>query len=139
MAKNKTIETEASVFEFLETIKDEKRRNDCSGIIDLITEHSGLEPKMWGPNIIGFGSYHYKYDSGHEGDAPLVGIASRTTAIVFYLSANFEERDVLLQSLGKHKTEKSCVYIKGLEDIDTAVLIKIVKNHIRYIQKLYPN
>jgi hypothetical protein len=139
MAKNKTIETKTNILDFLSTIKDEKRRKDCSRIIDLISEHTGLEPKMWGPSIIGFGSYHYKYDSGHEGDAPLVGIASRTNAIVFYLSANFEERNVLLQSLGKHKTEKGCVYIKSIEDIDTGVLIKMISNHIKHIQKLYPN
>ena len=81
MAKNKTIETRESVSGFLATIADGKRRIDCSAIIGLVTEHTGLEPKMWGPAIVGFGSYHYKYESGREGDAPLAGIASRANAI----------------------------------------------------------
>ena len=138
MAKNKTIETQDSVADFLTTIKDEKRRKDCSAIIDVITEHTGLEPKMWGISIVGFGIYHYKYESGHEGSAPLVGISPRSTAIVFYLSANFEKRDELLQSLGKHKTGKGCIYIQKLEDIDTSILIKMVKNSIKHKKKQYP-
>ena len=138
MAKNKTTETQNSVADYLTAIKDEKKRKDCSAIIDLITEHTGLKPKMWGTGIVGFGSYHYKYDSGHEGDAPLAGMASRTNAIVLYLSANFEKRNELLASLGKHKTDKGCVYINKLDDIDTGILTKMVKNHIRHIKKLYP-
>ena len=139
MANNKTTETKASVLDFLEAIKDENRRKDCYAIIDLLREQTGFEPKMWGPSIVGFGTYHYKYDSGHEGDAPLVGIASRTNAIVFYLSANFEERAELLLSLGKYKTEKGCIYIKRLDEIDTGILNKMVKNHIIHIHKLYPD
>ena len=138
MAKNKTTETKNSVADYLTAIKDEKKRKDCSAIIDLITEHTGLKPKMWGTGIVGFGSYHYKYDSGHEGDAPLAGMASRTNAIVLYLSANFEKRNELLASLGKHKTDKGCVYINKLDDIDTGILTKMVKNHIKHIKKLYP-
>ena len=138
MAKNKTTETQNSVADYLTAIKDEKKRKDCSAIIDLITEHTGLKPKMWGTGIVGFGSYHYKYDSGHEGDAPLAGMASRTNAIVLYLSANFEKRNELLASLGKHKTDKGCVYINKLDDIDTGILTKMVKNHIKHIKKLYP-
>ena len=138
MAKNKTIETQNSVADYLTAIKDEKKRKDCSAIIDLITEHTGLKPKMWGTGIVGFGSYHYKYDSGHEGDAPLAGMASRTNAIVLYLSANFEKRNELLASLGIHKTDKGCVYINKLDDIDTGILTKMVKNHIKHIKKLYP-
>lgn len=139
MAKNKTTETTVNILDFLATIKDENRWKDCSAIIDLISQHSELEPKMWGPSIVGFGSYHYKYDSDHEGDAPLVEIASRTNAIVFYLSANFDQREVLLPSPREHKTEKGCVYIKKLEDIDTSAFIKIVKNNIKHIQEIYPN
>ena len=138
MAKNKTTETKNSVAGFLTTIKDEKKRKDCSAIIDLITEHTALRPKIWGTSIVGFGTYHYKYDSGHEGDAPLAAIAARANAIVFYFCSGFEKREELLQSLGKHKTEKSCVYIKKLEDIDTGILIKMVKNNIKQIKKLYP-
>jgi hypothetical protein len=139
MAKNKTIETQASVSDYLAAIKEENRQKDCAAIIDLIRTITGLEAKMWGTGIVGFGSYHYKYDSGHEGTAPLVGIASRSTAIVLYLSGTFENRSELLLSLGKHKTEKGCIYIKTLADIDTKIFTQMVKNHIQHIQKLYPN
>ena len=135
MAKNKTIETQNSVAVFLATIKDKIRRNDCSAIIDLITEHTGLEPKMWGTSIVGFGIYHYKYESGREGDAPLVGLSPRSAAIVFYLSANFEKRDELLQRLGKYKTGKGCIYVQKLEDIDTSILAKMVKASIKHKKK----
>ena len=139
MAKNKTIETRNSVVNFLKKIKDEKKRKDCSAIIELITKHTGIDPKMWGTSIVGFGSYHYTYESGREGDAPLAGIASRTNAIVFYLSANFEKRDQLLQKLGKYKTGKGCIYIQKLEDIDTTILTKMVKNSIEHKKRLYPD
>jgi hypothetical protein len=138
MAKNKTIETQNSVAGFLTSIKDEKRRKDCSAIIDLITEQTGFEPKMWGTSIVGFGSYHYKYESGREGDAPLAGIASRTNAITLYLSSNFDKREELLLKFGKHKTDKACIYIQNLEDIDTRILTTMVKNSIKYYKKKYP-
>ena len=138
MAKNKTVETKASVDVFLMTIKDIQRRKDCSAIIDLITEHTGLEPKMWGTAIVGFGTYHYKYESGREGDAPLTGLASRANAISLYLSSNFDKREELLSKFGKHKSAKACIYIQKLEDIDTAILAKMVKNSVKHVKKLYP-
>ena len=138
MAKpNQTVETGASVTAFLKTIKDEKKRKDCSAIIDLISKQSGLKPKMWGPAIIGFGSYHYKYESGREGDAPLVGLAARANAITLYLSSVFEKRDELLSKFGKHKTAKACIYIQKLEDIDQGVLAKMVKNSIAHTARKY--
>ena len=140
MAKaNKTIETKASVAGFLKTIKDEKRRKDCSAIIALITKHTGFEPRMWGTSIVGFGSYHYKYDSGREGDAPLTGIASRANAITLYLGSGFDKREELLSKFGKHKIGGGCVHIQKLEDIDTSILSKMVKNSIAYRKKLYPS
>ena len=138
MAKNKTVETKASVDVFLMTIKHIQRRKDCSAIIDLITEHTGLEPKMWGTAIVGFGTYHYKYESGREGDAPLTGLASRANAISLYLSSNFDKREELLSKFGKHKSAKACIYIQKLEDIDTAILAKMVKNSVKHVKKLYP-
>ena len=138
MAKNKTVETQDSVPGFLMTIKDEKRRKDFSAIIDLITEHTGFEPKMWGTSIVGFGIYHYKYESGREGDAPLAGIASRANAITLYLSSNFDKREELLSKFGKYKTVKGCIYIQKLEDIDTRILTKMVKNSIKHVKKKYP-
>ena len=139
MAKNKTIETQNSVANYLKKIKNEKKRKDCSAIIELITKHTGIDPKMWGTSIVGFGSYHYTYESGREGDAPLAGIASRTNAIVFYLSANFEKRYQLLQKLGKYKAGKGCIYIQKLEDIDTTILTKMVKNSIEHKKRQYPD
>ena len=138
MAKNKTVETKNSVPAFLKKIADGKKRKDCTAIVDLIAEHTGLAAKMWGPGIVGFGSYHYKYDSGREGDAPLTGLAPRANAITLYLGANFERRDELLSKFGKHKTSKGCVYIQKLEDIDTGILIKMVKASINHTRKKYP-
>lgn len=139
MAKaNKTIETKNSVAGFLKTIKDEQKRKDCSAIIELITKNTGLEPKMWGSSIVGFGSYHYKYESGREGDAPLTGLAARSNGITIYLVSVFEKREELLAKFGKHKTDKGCVQIRKLEDIDTGILIKMVKNTIAYNKKKYP-
>src|SRR6266478_4625941 len=99
MAKNKTTETGKSVQGFLAAIKDGQQREDCSVIVDLLTKHSGFEPKMWGPSIVGFGSYHYKYESGREGDMPLVGFSPRKAATVLYGVAGAKE---LLPKLGKH-------------------------------------
>jgi len=135
-AKNKTIETKASVAGYLATIKDEKRRKDCSAIIDMISKQTGLEPKMWGAAIVGFGSYHYKYESGREGDAPLAGLASRANAITFYLGSEFDKRDELLAKFGKHKISGGCIHVKKLEDIDTGILMKMVKNSIAYREKV---
>ncbi|MGA0556961.1 DUF1801 domain-containing protein [Larkinella sp. VNQ87] len=130
MAKNKTTETDSSVAAYLEAIPNEKRRSDCTAIIELITTETGLVPKLWGTSIVGFGSYHYKYESGHEGDAPLTGLSSRANAITLYLGSNFDQREELLQKLGKHKTGKGCLYIQKLEDIDTNVLRQLVHNSV---------
>jgi hypothetical protein len=138
-APNKTVETESSVTDFLCTIADEKKRRDCSFIIELISKHSGLPPKMWGSAIVGFGSYHYKYESGREGDAPLTGLAARANAIVLYLGTNFENREELLSKFGKYTSKGGCVYIKKIEDIDTAVLAQMAVNCIAYNKKHYDN
>jgi hypothetical protein len=138
MAKNKTAETTVSVTEFINAVKDESKRKDSFRLIETVKKQTGLEPKMWGPSIVGFGTYHYKYDSGHEGDSPLIGFSPRTAAITLYLSGNFEKREDLLKKLGKHKTDKGCVYIKKLEDIDMEILKSMIANHVKHIQKLYP-
>ncbi len=135
---NKTFETDEKISDYLLRVKDDKKRRDCAAIINLMTQYTGLPAKMWGPGIVGFGSYHYKYESGREGDAPLAGLAARSNAIVFYLAAQFEGRAELLQKFGKHKTSKACVYIQKLEDIDTAILSQMVRNSVEYIRKLYP-
>ena len=137
MAKNKTTETKASVSGYLNTIKDEKRRKDFSAIIELIRKNTGLEPKMWGTAIVGFGSYHYKYESGHEGDAPLTGLASRANAITLYLNSGFDKREELLLEFGKYKTGKACIYIQKLDDIDKDILVRMVKNSIDHTKNKY--
>ncbi|TRX35784.1 DUF1801 domain-containing protein [Flavobacterium sp. ZT3R18] len=139
MPKNKTVETENSVAAFLATISDAKRCEDCTFIIDLLTRLSGFEPKMWGSSIVGFGIYNYKYESGHTGNAPLAGIASRKNAITIYLASNFEEKEALLSQLGKHRSSKACLYIQKLEDIDIAILSQLAKKSIEQIKQLYPS
>lgn len=132
MAKNKTTETEISVTDFVNALKGEARHKDAFRLIELITKITKLEPKMWGGSIIGFGSYHYKYESGHEGDAPLVGFSPRAAALTLYLSA-YDSREAFLDKLGKHKTSKGCVYISTLEDIDMEVLEKLIRNHMKEV------
>jgi len=135
-SKQKTTETTQSVSSFVKTIEDKQRQKDCFEIIEIIQKQSGFEPKMWGPSIIGFGSYHYKYESGHEGDAPLVGFSPRKSEFALYI-ANFDGKEDLLKKFGKHKTAKACVYIKKLEDIDVAVLKKLVTGSVKHYQTKY--
>jgi hypothetical protein len=134
---NKTTENKNSVADFLMTIKDEKKRNDCAAIIKIISSHTGLKAKMWGTAIVGFGSYHYKYESGREGDAPLAGLSPRANAIVLYLS-NAKAKEELLKKFGKHKVGGGCIYIQKLEDIDTGILKKMVDSSIKHLKALYP-
>jgi hypothetical protein len=134
--KPKTTETTNSVPGFVKTIEDKQRQNDCLVIIEIMKNQSGFEPKMWGPAIIGFGSYHYKYESGHEGDAPLVGFSPRKAEFALYI-ANFNGKEELLKTFGKHKTAKSCVYIKKVEDINVEVLKKMITGSIKHYQAKY--
>lgn len=126
MAKNKTVETTSSVADFISLIENETKRNDSFKITEIFREQTGFEPKMWGPSIIGYGSYHYKYDSGHEGDAPLVGFSPRKNAISLYLSSTFDGREELLEKFGKHKTSKACIYINKLSDVNIEVLKEMI-------------
>jgi hypothetical protein len=139
MAKNKTTETTSSVETFINKVKDETKRKDAYQIIGLMKSETGCDPKMWGPSIVGFGSYHYTYDSGHEGDAPCLGFSPRSTAIVLYLSSNFANRESLLQKLGQYKSGKSCIYIKKLEDVNIAVLKQMIKNSYKDTRSKYPD
>jgi len=139
MAKNKTTETENSVTDYLSAIPNEKRRSDCSEIVNIMQKATGFEPKMWGAGIVGFGSYHYQYESGHSGDAPLAALASRSNAIALYLSTDFEKKENLLQKFGKYKSGKSCIYIQKIEDINTDVLIEMVKKSVEYLTGKYPS
>ena len=139
MSKTKTTQTNNSVAAFIDKVEDEGKRDDCYKLIEIFKSITGHEPKMWGPSIIGFGSYHYKYESGHEGDAPLAGFSPRKDSLTIYMATEFKNREALLRQLGKHKNSKSCVYVKRLDDIDIPVLKVIVKNSMDYVTTLYPS
>jgi hypothetical protein len=139
MAKNKTTYTNSSVTEFVNKVENEVKRNDSFKLIEIFKSITGLEPKMWGPTIIGFGNYHYKYESGHEGDAPLAAFSPRKDSLVLYFAPEFENREVLLSQLGKHKSSVACVYVKKLSDIDLKILEIMIVNSMTYIKKLYPS
>jgi tagatose-1,6-bisphosphate aldolase len=133
----KTTETELSVKDFIKKIPDEQRQKDALAMVEIMEKQSGFPAKMWGPAIIGFGSYHYVYESGHEGDAPLVGFSPRKNEFALYLSSSFDKREELLQQLGKHKTAKACVYIKKIEDIKVDILKKMVAASVKHVKAKY--
>ena len=134
MAEAKTKPTDVSVTEFLDSIADEQRRQDCYAVMELMKKAVKADPKMWGPSIVGVGSYHYKYASGHEGDTCLVGFASRKDALVLYGCRGYEKSEELLAQLGKYKSGKSCLYIKKLADVDLKILQALIKDSIAYIK-----
>ncbi len=133
MAKNKTAETSMDVTEFVNNVANERRRRDSFELLELFKSVTGFEPKMWGPTIIGFGKYHYKYESGHEGDAPLAAFAPRKDSLVLYFDTEYEDRDALLSQLGKHTSSKACVYAKKLEDLDLQILRKMIRNSMAHV------
>jgi hypothetical protein len=126
MAKNKTKETAASVDSYLAAIEDEARRKDCETLAKLMATATKHPPRMWGSSIVGFGSYHYKYESGREGDICLVGFSSRKSDISLYGLNAAPGHEALIPKLGKHKAGKGCLYIRSLSDIDLKVLEKLV-------------
>jgi uncharacterized protein DUF1801 len=134
MAVLKTKQTDDSVTTFLNAIEDEQKRKDCFEIIEIMEQVTGLQPKMWGPAIVGFGSYHYKYESGHEGDMCIIGFSPRKQNITLYLKIAVEEINALLDKLGKHKTGKGCLYINKLSDVNIDVLKKIIKTAFEYVK-----
>lgn len=139
MYKAKMKETDQSVIQFIEEIDSLKKREDAYELLDLFTETTGSQAKMWGTSIIGFGSYHYKYASGHEGHAPLVGFSPRKAKISLYVTLEENQRDERLKDLGKHSSGKSCVYINKVADIDRDVLRKMIQESIAYLKELYPD
>jgi hypothetical protein len=124
---NKTQPTDGSVTAFLATVADERRRADSERLIELMCQVTGEPATMWGPSIIGFGSYHYRYASGREGDAPLVGFSPRKSALTLYASADADRRADLLARLGPHRTGKGCVYVKRLSDVDERALVELIQ------------
>lgn len=136
MAKNKTIETEVSVADFINSYVDsDQKKADSFRLIDFMREWSGFEPKMWGATIIGFGSYHYKYASGHEGDAPLIGFSPRKIEFSLYVFSPTPDNKHLLDDLGKFKIGKACIYVKRLSDINISCLEKLCKTTIAYLNE----
>lgn len=134
--KNKTTETEVNVIDFINSFVDnEQKKNDSFTLIELMKKWSGFEPKMWGPTMIGFGSYHYKYASGHEGDSMLIGFSPRKSEFSLYVSSPGNENKQLLDKLGKYKMGKACIYFKKLTDLDLEILEKLSKETIKYINE----
>lgn len=138
MYELKTKENDNSVIEFIESVEHPRKKEDAYKLLTLFTEITGYEAKMWGPSIIGFGSYHYKYPTGHEGDAPLVGFSPRKAKISLYFANGDPKREQLLQRLGKHTAGKACVYINKLADVDTDVLKELILQSVEFLQNLYP-
>ena len=134
MAALKTKENSASVKKFLNSIDDETRRNDCFKIVEIMKEITKQEAKMWGTAIVGFGSYHYKYASGHEGDMCAAGFSPRKQAISLYLCGTLHSDADLLQKLGKYKTGAGCLYVKKLSDINIPILKQLINNSLAYVK-----
>lgn len=139
MSKNKTVATGQPVEDFLNNVSPEWKKEESFQLLELIKELTGEEPKMWGGSLIGFGDYHYKYESGREGDFFRAGFSPRKQAMTVYVMAGFDKYEELLTKLGKHKTGKSCLYIKSLKDVDIEVLKKIIKSSYDQMNKMYPN
>lgn len=131
------METSASVTEFIAAVENEQQRKDSYQLIEIMKTVTEKEPKMWGPSIIGFGSYHYKYDSGHEGDAPLIGFSPRKAAISLYVFTGLEEHLPLLEGLGKFKMGKACIYVKKLQDLHEDKLTEVMKETIAFLTSRY--
>ncbi len=131
MAELKTKQNSASVNDLINSIEDEKRRKDCRTVLAMMQEITGDKPKMWGESIIGFGSYHYRYESGREGDWFLTGFSPRKQALTLYIMSGLKGAQALLKKLGKYKTGKSCLYINKLEDIDLATLRELIARSVK--------
>lgn len=126
MSENKTKPTKASVPAFIDALADKNKSADAKALVKLMQRATGEKPRMWGPTIVGFGSYHYTYESGREGDMPLAGFSPRKAAIVLYIMTGFSGSEGLLAKLGKHTTGKVCLYVKRLSDVDQSVLEELV-------------
>lgn len=138
MPEQKTKPTEVSVQSFLDNVADEGVRDDCQELIKIMKKITGEPPKMWGPSIVGFGKYHYKYPSGHEGYSCLTGFSPRKQNLSLYVMPGFAENTDLLANLGKHKAAKGCLYIKRLADVNVDVLKKLIKATVDSLKNKYP-
>lgn len=132
-ANNKTKPTEQAVVEFIAKVEDQARRQDAMTLLEMMEKVTGESPKMWGPTIVGFGQYHYKYESGREGDFLAVGFSPRKAAMTVYFADGVSQHEALLQQLGPYKVGKGCLYIKHLSDIDPTVLEQMIKASYTYV------
>lgn len=137
MAELKTKLNDADVKEFLNSVSDEEKRADSFRVLELMSEISGEEPKMWGSSIVGFGTYHYKYASGREGDWMRIGFSPRKQNLTLYIMNGFDRYEDLLSKLGKYKTGKSCLYVKRLSEIDESVLRELISESVKHFEKKY--
>lgn len=137
MAEAKTKQTDLSVDAYIDAVADTTRREDCRKLIEVMSRVTASEPRMWGTSIVGFGSYHYKYASGHEGDACLTGFSSRKQDLTLYIMPGFERCESQLARLGKHKLGKSCLYVKRLADVDMTVLTELIKLSVEEMKRLH--
>lgn len=135
MAELKTQVNNQSVEKFIDKVTNETMRADCYKLVELMQQATKAPPKMWGSSIVGFGSYHYKYASGREGDWMLIGFSPRKQNLTLYITSGFEERDELMKKLGKHTTGKACVYIKRLDDIHLPTLKKLIQQSVAHMRK----
>jgi len=134
MPENKTQKTAQSVQEFLNSVEDEKKRRDSFAVLELMKEVTGEEPAMWGSSMVGFGDYHYRYESGREGDMMLTGFSPRKRNLTIYITSGFEQFGDLLEDLGKYTTGKSCLYVNRLEDVDIDVLRELVRRSVEHME-----
>ncbi len=134
----KTKPTKADASAFIEAVDHQGRREDSKVVLEMMQRLSGHEPRMWGPSIIGFGSYHYKYDSGRKGDMCRIGFSPRKSSLVLYIIPGFSKVEGLLNRLGKHKLGKSCLYIGRLSSVDMVVLEEIIVQALAYMDEKYP-
>ncbi len=135
MAENKTTPNDQNVEQFLNAVADERKRKDSFTILELMKQVTGLEPRMWGSSIVGFGSYHYKYESGREGDMILVGFSPRKQNLTIYNMGSVEQHEDLLKKLGKYTTGKGCLYIKRLDDIDLPMLKRLIEESFKHAKQ----
>ncbi len=138
MAENKTKPTGVSVDEFLDAVPDPQHRADAKAVRALMERLSGEPATMWGPGIVGFGRYHYRYDSGREGEFCRIGFSPRAKEFVLYMVDGFGSHPQLMARLGRHKTGKSCLYVKRLSDIDMNVLERLIAASLAHMREMYP-
>lgn len=137
MADLKTKKNDKDPYSFIESVENEKRKKDSLAVIEMMKEITGDDPVMWGPSIVGFGSYHYKYASGREGDWMITGFSPRKQSLTVYIMPGFDKYEELMGKLGKHKTGKSCLYINKLEDVDTEVLKELIALSVTHMKKVH--